>query len=99
MNYQPFFLSLLMSRFLLYFIYSFLSTKNVLGSCSTLLSHVFLISERLGEIIPQTLRDVQSITSHNEQLNLFGIDEGIHTCLYHFSLYTQGVSFNTTDVD
>lgn len=91
MNYQPLFLSLLMSRFLLYFIYSFLSTKNVLGSCSTLLSHVFLISERLGEIIPQTLRDVQSITSDNEQLNLFGIYEGIHTCISFQSLHTRSL--------
>lgn len=89
----------LMSMFLFYFIYSFLSTKNVLGSCSLLLSHVFLISERLDKIVPQTLRDVQSVISHNEQLNLFGIYEGIHTCLYHFNLYSKGVSFNTTDVD
>lgn len=86
MNYQPFFLSLLMSRFLFYFIYSFLSTKKVLGSCSTLLSHMFLISERSDEIIPQTLTDVQSVTSLNEQLNLFGISEGIHTRLYHLHL-------------
>lgn len=83
------FLSLLMFRFLFYLIYSFLSTKKLLGSCSTLLSHMFLISERSDEIIPQTLTDAQSVASQNKQLNLFAIYEGIHTCLYHLKLDSQ----------
>lgn len=60
---------------------------------------MFLISERSDEIIPQTLTDVQSVTSLNEQLNLFGISEGLYTCLYHLHLDSQGDSLNTTAVD